>query len=43
MRLQTNGTNLMKDFAPGDAGFLVVMMCRNCYAKVAKAIQKIVK
>ena len=32
----------MKEFE-SDGGHLVALMCRNCYAKVAKAVQKIVK
>ena len=43
LRMQTNGNNLMKDFDGEGAGFLVALMCRNCYAKVAKAVQKIIK
>ena len=42
LRLQENGSNLMHEFEPGGA-HLIALMCRNCYAKVSKAIQKIVK
>ena len=42
LRLQENGSNLMKEFEP-DGAHLLALMCRNCYAKVAKAVQKIIK